>query len=253
MTAPDVQAFLAASTEPRPRGRGELMGAAGTRIRAEASTEPRPRGRGECPCPANNAVMQGRASTEPRPRGRGEHPRPQAPRPRVVGFNGATTSRPWRESTMSRRLLLGLLCFNGATTSRPWRAISTATLLSNRLLLQRSHDLAAVERQGALSSEEVEERLQRSHDLAAVERTPRGEEPTNAPRLQRSHDLAAVESASGQGQQGNEENGFNGATTSRPWRAAILSVRGTVWAQLQRSHDLAAVESGVHSGRQRLG
>ena len=64
--------------------------------------------------------------------------------------------------------------------------------------LQRSHDLAAVERHLREGEKVSAMTLQRSHDLAAVERG-RAEVSHSlvSEWLQRSHDLAAVESWSG--------------------------------------------------------
>ncbi len=114
-----------------------------------------------------------------------------------------------------------------------------------------SHDLAAVERPAPASPRTRAARLQRSHDLAAVESPARpcflrlsgiasteprprgrGERPRMvvSPKLswvlQRSHDLAAVERPERLATVAAKVC-FNGATTSRPWRASSA----TAWCR----------------------
>ena len=109
--------------------------------------------------------------------------------------------------------------------------------------LQRSHDLAAVESISRGAPVPHINVLQRSHDLAAVERLFAVEEmPVMSNSLQRSHDLAAVERLPAT-PLAVAVIGFNGATTSRPWRAPRARRRPPKSEDaLQRSHDLAAVE-----------
>ena len=306
-----VYEFPDASTEPRPRGRGEVAGSRRKNNRTGlASTEPRPRGRGEPRGPRRRRPPEV-ASTEPRPRGRGEL-RTAVMESSVNGFNGATTSRPWRGEGTWREVG----CNDASTEPRP-RGRGESLLdfyLDVEHQLQRSHDLAAVE---SLTREAIGlglVLLQRSHDLAAVERTSSSSPLSSLPRfngattsrpwrvhpgtstvrfspgfngattsrpwrvphrvsptsstaeLQRSHDLAAVESRDARGSSGHihtlqrshdlaaverrrarpqktEGSGFNGATTSRPWRVGHSGTGAKESLELQRSHDLAAVES----------
>ena len=183
------------------------------------------------------------ASTEPRPRGRGESARRFASDAICLLQRShdlaAVESSSYEQPEAQREA-----GFNGATTSRPWR-VQCRAVDRGRRALQRSHDLAAVERVMSASGSVEHHALQRSHDLAAVESPPgaagqrsrcvasteprprgRGER-AGTPRcrwpsqwLQRSHDLAAVES-----------------------QPPVLPV--PTHPTLQRSHDLAAVERQI--------
>ena len=134
-----------------------------------------------------------RASTEPRPRGRGE-----AEHFHVPNLAGGQLQRSHD--------LAAVESFRGEI------------LAPGPVVLQRSHDLAAVERTSHGSIWSARTSLQRSHDLAAVESPNHPLEKANSLLLQRSHDLAAVESTIlNRGQ--SQGTCFNGATTSRPWRA----------------------------------
>ena len=227
------------ATTSRPWRAGEAL--ASSSVLHPASTEPRPRGRGErssaaLPPYASFSLQRSHdlaavesglihshlgcppvASTEPRPRGRGEDGGGERPASAVPSFNGATTSRPWRVRAPVRP---------GRTESTLQRSHDLAAVESNRCWapsastsgLQRSHDLAAVERLLAHYRRGRVPVLQRSHDLAAVESARRLLHGAARLLLQRSHDLAAVESRVVHRLLESTLRGFNGATTSRPWR-----------------------------------
>ena len=82
-------------------------------------------------------------------------------------------------------------------TSRPWRGIFVTRGANSLLLLQWSHDLAAMERQGTAVTS------------------------VGSQLLQWSHDLAAMESSAAESLIGHQLAGFNGAMTSRPWRVGM--------------------------------
>ena len=130
-----------------------------------ASTEPRPRGRGE---PGGGGIGRRipNASTEPRPRGRGEEAQQGGDQLLHVGFNGATTSRPWRE----RLCVAGERGRPASTEPRP-RGRGERRRRSAKKepipRLQRSHDLAAVERRCAAEKT-------RASEMASTEPRPRG-------------------------------------------------------------------------------
>ncbi len=89
---------ILASMEPRPHERGKRRTAASVKLRSIASMEPRPHERGKMVWKFPLKADAERASMEPRPHERGK--RIEARRPeRRSSFNGATSSRTWKDSS----------------------------------------------------------------------------------------------------------------------------------------------------------
>ena len=88
---------LPASMEPRPHERGNNTQNSKGELSNDASMEPRPHERGN-PCPRARMRPSDRAaSMEPRPHERGNISLVSRSTPTGSGFNGATSSRTWKQ------------------------------------------------------------------------------------------------------------------------------------------------------------
>ena len=129
--------------EPRPHERGKTFRKAALKAAFIASMEPRPHERGKL------AALRRRragllASMEPRPHERGKLLEGQRRRPGSRRFNGATSSRTWKDLSLMLNDIK-ITGFNGATSSRTWKADSPLPRMSSRPMLQWSHVLTNVE------------------------------------------------------------------------------------------------------------
>ena len=203
------------------------------------------------------------ASMRPRPGGRGEPGWSRRPAP-SCSFNAATTRRPWRAPRRPRwQARQQLQC--GHDPEAVEIRSTTASAPTSRQL-QCGHDPEAVEslpgrsrrrtpthasmrpRPGGRGEPPGGRRrarrlLQCGHDPEAVENCDCGDiAPHGGRMLQCGHDPEAVENDAAPRRRHRTMDGFNAATTRRPWRAS-RSRMGTAMRQLQCGHDPEAVEN----------
>ena len=213
-----------ASTEPRPRGRGEFLAEVGPPHEGQSfngATTSRPWRAPPAPNTASPRYCFNGATTS-RPWRERTCP---GPAPTAPCFNGATTSRPWRDIPDYTHASQ-----QGAASTEPrprGRGETTNTPCSP----PRSPASTEPRPRGRGEIEETDApgkkgRLQRSHDLAAVERRMKAIGYRVRIQLQRSHDLAAVERRWTPSWPSAASTRFNGATTSRPWRGGRWAVSG---------------------------
>ena len=152
---------------------------------------------------------------EPRPHERGKSVSRKRPSASISSFNGATSSRTWKVQTPSR-LAFGVGSFNGATSSRTWKAKQNPAMAAVIAKLQWSHVLTNVE-----SPSFIVDFCSRTS--ASMEPRPheRGKNRCAACRIR------------------NRER-FNGATSSRTWKAPASSparTGGTMASMEPRPHE----------------
>ena len=155
--------------EPRPHERGKRGCKYGIGENCLASMEPRPHERGKLERAIPKIEVGGYASMEPRPHERGKPFQPRRQHHAQSSFNGATSSRTWKENEFSIAKL-EMRSFNGATSSRTWKGETTRLRSKPRNWLQWSHVLTNVESWLHGETASANKRLQWSHVLTNVER-----------------------------------------------------------------------------------
>ena len=131
------------------------------------------------------------------------------------------TSQPWIPRSR-RRGRKGRTRFNGAMTSQPWILDRSKSRYWDKMTLQWSHDLSAMDTV--------------SYRISA----------RSIVSLQWSHDLSAMDTRSGMMASRSLLDGFNGAMTSQPWIRRRAGRNAPPAGRLQWSHDLSAMDTTDH-------
>ena len=190
-----------------PRNQRAIVGGVG------ASMEPRPHERGKYRLLVRAFSAAG-ASMEPRPHERGKDSNTKKLPHRPSCFNGATSSRTWKDcESLSRHSMA--IRFNGATSSRTWKVAACWHQACGQTCFN-----------GATSSRTWKETACRRAVSAAR-------------RLQWSHVLTNVESIAQYVLAIPVHWRFNGATSSRTWKGAMdVCVTAIPYASMEpRPHE----------------